>query len=181
MPNIFYAADLHFGHKNILRLCSRPFSSVEEMDDAIVARWNAKVKPDDIAYIVGDVSMKNAKYAVQRLQSMNGEKHLIIGNHDRHLLKSEEFRACFVERTNYAYIRDNGREVVLCHYPFAEWDGMYHGTYHVYGHIHNSKNDTYRVMRDKERAYNAGVDITDFEPCTLDELMTKNSKFRKDG
>lgn len=72
MPSAWFAADFHFGHANIIRFCSRPFSTVREMDQAILDRLNASVKTNDILYFLGDFCMGNplshtvAGYAVRR-------------------------------------------------------------------------------------------------------------------
>lgn len=39
MTNTFLTSDLHLGHKNIIRYCSRPFSSLKEMDDTKKLRY----------------------------------------------------------------------------------------------------------------------------------------------
>jgi calcineurin-like phosphoesterase family protein len=51
MPNTWFTADFHFGHNNIIRYCNRPFRSVEEMDQTILERLNASVKPNDTLYL----------------------------------------------------------------------------------------------------------------------------------
>lgn len=56
MAKYFFTSDFHFGHKNIIRYDNRPFLSVEEMDAEIVRRWNAKVSPDDIVYILATLA-----------------------------------------------------------------------------------------------------------------------------
>ena len=53
MPNTWFTADFHFGHANIIRYCSRPFEIVEEMDQAILERLNASVKPNDVLLFLG--------------------------------------------------------------------------------------------------------------------------------
>ena len=53
---VFYIADLHFGHKNIIRYDNRPFKTVEEMDRALIERWNKAVSKNDTVFILGDIS-----------------------------------------------------------------------------------------------------------------------------
>lgn len=173
---IYYIADMHFGHANIIRHCGRPFDSVEEMDEAIIHNWNARVNANDDVYIVGDFSYIS-KDAAEVAKRLKGRKTLIVGNHDLKNLKNSDFCACFERIEKLLRIRDNGRDVVLCHYPIVEWDGYFRGAYHVYGHIHNARNNAFIVMRELDRAYNAGVDITGFRPVTLDELGEINRRF----
>ena len=77
------------------------------------------------------------------------------------------------------HIKDGNRNVILCHFPIAEWNAMKRGSYHVYGHIHGREDDTYFFMKGRERALNAGCMINDYEPVTLDELIVNNEKYRK--
>ena len=77
----YFTSDQHFGHFNIIRLCGRPFETVEEMDEALLSKWNAKVKADDTVYILGDLFFRAAKVE-PILKALNGRKHLIVGNHD---------------------------------------------------------------------------------------------------
>ena len=78
---IYFTADTHFGHENVIRFCDRPFSSANEMDEAMIANWNARVKGDDTVYVLGDMFFRstNAETILQRLK---GKKRLIVGNHD---------------------------------------------------------------------------------------------------
>lgn len=52
---IYFTADTHFGHENVIRFCDRPFSSANEMDEAMIANWNARVRGNDTVYILGDM------------------------------------------------------------------------------------------------------------------------------
>ena len=60
---VYFTSDLHLGHKNILRLCDRPFASIEEMDEVLMDNWNRKIHRDDTVYIMGDLMFRNEKPA----------------------------------------------------------------------------------------------------------------------
>ena len=173
---IFYTADLHLGHENIISYCNRPFSSVGEMNETIVSYWNAVVRPEDEVYILGDVLFKINSTSPLYLDRMNGKKHLIIGNHDKRNLKIDRFRALFDSIDNYLELTGDGRRVILFHYPIVEWDGYYRGYYHLYGHIHNNDNEANRIMQAVPNAFNAGVDLNDFTPQTLTQLICRNKE-----
>lgn len=171
---IYYTADLHLGHEAIIRYCGRPFETVEEMGEAIVSNWNAVVGKTDDVYVVGDVLFKLKMDSPLYLDCMNGTKHLITGNHDRRNLKKERFVSLFATIDDYLLLDDEGRKVVLSHYPIVEWDGYFRGSYHIYGHIHNSNNFANQVMSKLPNAFNAGVDVNDFTPQTLSQLIARN-------
>lgn len=84
---IYFTSDQHFGHSNILKHTGRPFSSIEEMDAALIRNWNAKVHRNDIVYILGDLFFRNSTPAEEYLHQLKGVKHLIIGNHDKDWMK----------------------------------------------------------------------------------------------
>lgn len=170
---IFYIADTHFGHCNILWLSNRPFNTIEQMNNKIIDNWNKKVTDNDDVYILGDFSYKGNN-PIDILKKLKGKKHLIVGNHDSKLLKNIDFRNQFVEITNMKTVNDNGIHIVCCHYPMVEWDGYYRGTLHFYGHIHNNiGNETFKYISNVKNAYNVGVDIIGFEPRTLREIVNK--------
>ena len=169
----YYIADPHFFHGNIIRLCGRPFADVAGMNKAIMDNWNRTVKEDDTIYILGDFSHKASEKDVKALLGcLKGKKVLITGNHDRVITGSRDLMSEFVKVTAYLKVRDGGRDIVLFHYPIAEWDGFYRGAYHFYGHIHNNDNDACRLMKDVPRAYNVGAELIGFCPRTADEIIT---------
>lgn len=132
----FYISDWHYGHKNILAYDNRPFKTIEEMNKALVDRWNEAVSPGDRVFVLGDMFWCNEDCAVPILQSLNGEKVLILGNHDTH--KKQAFHSQFSHITEYLEVKDAGKAVVLCHYPIPCFKNYFHGWYHLYGHVHNS-------------------------------------------
>ena len=174
---IYYIADLHFGHANVIRFDNRPFTDVHEMDRYMIDVWNLRVKDEDQVYIVGDVYLNNSLHIEKYLQQLKGHKHLIKGNHDGKLLMNQKAMEYFESVNDILQISDGGRRVCLCHYPMAEWPGYYKDGWHIYGHIHNNKNHAFYIMKDKERALNAAVAINNYMPVTLDELIVNNASF----
>lgn len=176
----YYIADTHFGHANILRHSKRPFGSVEEMDEAVVKNWRNRVNEEDRVYIVGDLFFRH-KDPEAVLDLLPGRKVLIEGNHDRTWLRKINGEKYFEDVQLMAEIKDEGRRVILCHYPLMTWFEFGKGTYHVYGHIHDNVDLPYwPLLAQMEKALNAGVDINHFCPVTLDELIENNRTFRHD-
>ena len=175
----YYISDLHLGHANIIRLCNRPFTDVHQMDEALIDNWNSVVKPNDEVYILGDLVFKATKNPVEYFKRLNGKKYLIKGNHDD---INADWYPYFEWIKPYEKIHDNGKTLILCHYPMVEWDGYFKGSIHLYGHIHNSvENQAYKIMRNIDNAYNVGADITGFIPRTLDDIIECNKKFNKEN
>lgn len=101
---------------------------------------------------------------------LNGSKVLIKGNHDDKNLKcSTRLRRAFLDIRTYDEIRDGDKIVVLFHYPIDQWDGYYRGYVHVNGHTHGDS--TLKVIPGR---YEACVEVTDYTPLTLKELMKNN-------
>ncbi len=132
----FYISDWHYGHKNILAYDNRPFKTIEEMNNTLVDRWNETVSSGDRVFVLGDMFWCNEDFAAPILQSLNGEKVLVLGNHDTY--KKQAFRSQFSRITEYLEVKDGGKNVVLCHYPIPCFKNHFHGWYHLYGHVHNS-------------------------------------------
>lgn len=174
-----YIADQHFGHEKSIEYNNRPFNNVEEMDSEMIHRWNDAVCKQDHVYIGGDFCYRNEKPAYWYLEQLKGHLHLIIGNHDAKLLKDERAMRRFITVEKMQHISDNKKQICMCHFPIAEWNGYYKGHWHVHGHIHNRIDITAKFMSQFDRALNAGADITDYAPCTFDDLIEYNMKYRK--
>ena len=170
---IYYISDTHFGHEKIIKLCNRPYQNIQEMNEDIIKKWNNKVKPEDDVYFLGDFAYKISSInAIEILKRLNGKKHFIKGNHDKESFLSTIKEKGLIEEVNiYQEINDNDRRVILFHYPIEDWNGQYHGSYHLFGHIHNS-NNYYKTI---ENRFNVSIESINYEPKTLDELI-KNFK-----
>lgn len=183
----YYISDLHFGHKNCLDYDNRKFKDIETHDQFIMDKWNETVNIDDDVYILGDVSWHNVTKTIDILSNLNGNKHLIVGNHDKKFLKNRDFREQFVEIEPYKEIsldRD-GKGIVLCHYPIPCFNHHYYGWYHLYGHVHNSfewkmmEHDKYLMSELYNvpcHMYNVGAMLwyMNYTPKTLDQIITSS-------
>lgn len=170
---IYYIADNHFGHGKVIQYCDRNFKDVIEMNDYMLECWNSTVRKDDDVYIIGDLAFRKDTLE-EYIMKLNGKKHLIIGNHDNVFLKrasDDILNKCFVEITQYKEIDDNGRLVVLFHYPIMDWNKKHYGSYHIHGHIHNRENEVQEYSRNTNNMFNVGVDVIGYKPLALDELI----------
>ena len=176
---IYFTADQHFGHANVINHCNRPFSSVEEMDKALIINWNSVVDPDDDIFILGDFTMRHVADANKYLSQLNGRKFFIKGNHDK-FLKGDSFKPY---EYHFEWIKDyhvhfiDKRRFVLFHFPIAEWDQYFRKSIHLYGHIHNSETSYDRLLfSDNDLAFNVGVDVNNYFPVSVNEILARAKK-----
>lgn len=180
----FFIGDLHFSHDNTLAYDRRPFLTTEAHDKALIERWNNTVNISDHTYIMGDLSYANVTKTIDIMSQLNGDKTLVVGNHDQRFLKNRDFRSLFREITYYKEVDlSDGQKLILCHYPIIAFNGQFRQAIHLYAHVHNSPQyvmvDNVRKLTEKERGkgtcrmYNTGamLDYMDFTPRTLDEIL----------
>lgn len=169
MGNIFFTSDHHFGHANIIRFCNRPFDTVEEMDREMIRRWNEKIQPHDTVYHLGDFALNGAEAFTQIAEQLNGTIHLIAGNHEASALNNRK-RFAWIKDYYELKVKDadcpNGvQRIVLLHYAMRTWRGAHHGTWHLYGHSHNTLADWEDAL-----SFDVGVDCHDFYPLSYEEV-----------
>lgn len=155
---VFFTSDTHFGHAGALGRFARPFASVAGMDAAMAARWNAAVGADDDVWHLGDFALgRTAEAMAALLRRLNGRKHLVAGNNDGPATRA---LAEWASVQDYAEIAADGVRLVLCHYAFRTWNGMYKGAWNLHGHSHGQLG---RMARQAD----VGVDVWDFRPVTF--------------
>lgn len=181
---VFFTSDTHFNHKNIIGSCHRPFSSVEEMNKAIIDNWNEKVPTDALVFHLGDFAWgSNMKLYEDLIGSLNGRIILVKGNHDEKNLPKNTARLLelFEGITNQIYCLIEGRYVYMNHYPFLCYGGVYREdndkVYQLFGHCHYGKIQT---GLDMPRAkfllptqYDVGIDNNDYTPISWNEVDEK--------
>jgi calcineurin-like phosphoesterase family protein len=177
MKNIFFVSDTHFGHANCLKFTRkdgsplRVFSSVEEMDETMITRWNSVVKPNDRIYHCGDVVIRK-EFLESVMPRLNGKKVLLMGNHD--IYGHEEYLKYFEDIRAYKVMPEHG--LIASHIPV--YKDMLHGTitHNIHGHLHANlvmENDTV-----DKRYINVSVENINYTPIILEEILKiKNEQF----
>lgn len=190
MANL-YIADLHLGHTNVIKIDNRPFADVEEMNQKLIENWNNKVHSDDQVFILGDFCWGKEDERVYFLEQMKGVKTLIKGNHDLKQYGSN-LKRHFQDIKDYKEIRDNGRGVILCHYPIPFHKMAYNpDIYMLYGHVHTTREyDAMRMIRKwaqtscnnrgdcRGNFINVGCMLPwmNYTPRTLDEIIASETE-----
>lgn len=136
MEQIHFVADLHHGHPKIVDICNRPISREEHDEWLLREVFNKYVQKKHEVYILGDVSLARKPDAQKWVARMNGNKHLITGNHDRSVDKLGNWTE-ITQIKDFTFSRYGlNIHIVLCHFPLASWNRKIHGAWHLYGHVH---------------------------------------------
>ena len=174
----YYIADNHFGHENIIRMCGRPYDSVDAMNEAMIEAWNRRVTGNDTVFILGDLFFR-CPDPESILRRLRGKKRLIVGNHDSSWMTKVDLDRYFVSVDSFLEITDGVRAITLCHYPLLTWKHKLR-SFMIHGHIHNdTTQDYFPLIAARERVLNAGVDINGFCPVTFGELVANNAAFKE--
>lgn len=175
-------SDLHFGHENILKFCDRPFSSVEEMNEALIKKFNNKVSQLDTTFFLGDMFFCNVNTARDILSRMHGTKILIRGNHD--LSPNLMYKIGFDAVLESARIKVGRSHIMLSHFPYRRqpWNHLWlrltnpkyrhklnfkkledQGLWLCHGHTHSKE-------QVKGRMIHVGVDAWNYEPVPITKI-----------
>ncbi|HEY0084717.1 MAG TPA: metallophosphoesterase family protein [Allosphingosinicella sp.] len=156
----FFTGDSHFGDHRTLNIWKRPFASTAAMDETLVAAWNAAVAAEDEVWHLGDVARKPAEVPAL-LARLHGTKHLIRGNNDPPATLAAPGWASVHD---YIELEQDGRKLILCHYPFRSWNGQHRGALNLHGHSHGR-------LKPIPRQHDVGVDARQWRPVTLAEIL----------
>jgi calcineurin-like phosphoesterase family protein len=180
MNRNFFIADTHFNHINVLKYTSRSFSCIEEMNESIIQNWNKEVRPEDNVFHLGDFGFHHPdeKYhPTNILKRLHGNKHLILGNHDKQPCKGwssiNQYLKINIQNQNQNQL------IVLLHYPMESWEQKHHDVWHFHGHCHGTLPDNPKILR-----IDVGLDaacLPKFAPISFEEiceLMKKKDYIR---
>lgn len=169
---MWFTSDLHFFHRNVIKYDNRPFEDVAEMNAELIKRWNAKVKPGAVIYVLGDFSFGNREATRGIIERLNGQKIIVRGNHDPSARKLIELGFHDVLENEPLKITKDIK-VLLSHFPYASsGDSRYPhkriitspNAFLLHGHVHTA-------WHTKDRMINVGCMHYDYAPVHLTEIV----------
>ena len=193
MESIWFTADLHSGHPKIVEICNRPVylpkdqiayldtyvdeklqnTEYKRLLNPLHDQWLVKevfnkwVKKKDIVFILGDLSMAKKIDAEKFIDKLNGNKFLILGNHDKNIHNSTRFsQITQIKDFTFSWKNPNiNIHIVLCHYPLASWNRKPYGSWNLYGHVHGR-------YKNAGLSLDVGIDNTEigWKPINLYEV-----------
>ena len=174
---LFFTADTHFGYSTIIQYCSRPFRDVEEMNSELIRLWNETVPDDGIVFHLGDFGRGSANAIARIVSQLNGEVHLIAGNHDASRVSPRALPG-FASIREQRLIDVDGQKIYLNHFPFLCYGGAYSNVWQLFGHVHsrpisNSDLDTPRLHMLFPSQYDVGVDNNGYRPVSFAQVKAK--------
>lgn len=170
---IFFTSDHHFNHRNIIKYCSRPFETVEEMNTQLIRNWNEKVTLKDTVYHLGDFTL--GRNAEDYFSQLNGTIKIlgIPWHHDKRWLaklktyySKDGIPVEILMPMEVLKVEETNNIIVLSHYPIAEWERKHYGAYHVHGHSHSKY-----IYPSGTLALDVGIDNCNYYPISLSELI----------
>jgi len=170
---VFISSDPHYGHKNIITFCKRPFADLKEMHKTLIDNWNSVVADGDIVYLLGDINWSKSSHELNRiLRQLKGQIGIIPGNHDAtQALRALPSHCVLLSDIVHLWAKINeiSYSAVLSHYPLVTWMGRERGVINLHGHIHSSpyEHDGYDATFSSPQHYDIGVDNNNFTPIEL--------------
>ena len=138
---LFFSSDNHFCHRKIIQYSNRPFSSSEEMDEQMIQKWNESVSADSTIFCLGDFCFGNIERVEYILTKLNGNIHMITGNHDKNIITNKRRlleNGLLKEITPYKEIYVNDNFLCLFHYAARTWNKSHYGSWYLFGHTHGT-------------------------------------------
>ena len=152
---IYFTADQHYSHRKIIEYCNRPFTSIKEMDETLIANHNEIVKSDDTVIHAGDFTLAKKHIAQNYISRLSGRHIFIGGSHDYWLGKKHPLQ--ILELTV------EKQHIVACHYCLRTWARSHFNSWHVYGHSHGN-------LQPIGKSWDVGVDNNNFYPVSFERL-----------
>ena len=187
MQDIFFTADTHFGHTNVIKHCDRTWTDIKEHDEGLIKLWNEQVPKKALVYHLGDFAMFGKQedgtprmklYRRTRMR-LNGKVILVSGNHDQ---MDQSTLSCFSEVHKLLDRKINQYHFTLCHYPLLSWNRSVHNHKHpndlkkcsimLHGHCHN------RLFRDNPYRIDVGVDGNNLHLWHFDDIIKNIEEFK---
>jgi calcineurin-like phosphoesterase family protein len=197
--NIYFTSDWHLGHANCIKFDSRPFKDIDHMHRVLINNYNATIRDQDICYFLGDMGMGKHEHIKNVVSQLNGNKILILGNHDKGVqsMYHAGFNAVMYGATLYIA----HEKVTLSHCPLygvyredtsgmrgivepLNWHGENkqdkyttkdEGQFHLHGHIHSPNGGKSQKILGKQ--YDVGVPANKYRPVSQSTIESWISKY----
>lgn len=194
--HLYFTSDLHFGHRNVIRFCGRPYVDEQEMGQELIKNWNEVVKKNDFIFSLGDFSWWTGRHEVKKLVSqLNGKRYFIPGNHCKEgmyeLVDDPDFHECsdvvhlFVrgQEGDPRFADQKVYEIILSHYPLICWSHSdAHNCFQFFGHIHSRKGQPMtefgrRLNLQPGKQLDVGTDRHDYKPIELFDAIKEAERY----
>lgn len=176
---VWFTSDLHFWHKNICKYCNRPYETIEEMNEAIIANWNSVVKEDDVVFVLGDLGFCGIEKLRHLMSQLKGKIFLIQGNHDSDKvvdkLYEEGLIKDYFKLLEVTIINDEecpNQQLTLCHFPMIDWYNKEKGAWMIHGHQHQLP----ETPSCSPKHYDVGLDKNGMTPISFEQLKINITK-----
>lgn len=187
MKNIWFSADLHLGHFNLVKYdySQRPFKSIEEMDDTLISNWNKMVRPDDTIYFLGDFALASKTKTLEYRKRLNGKISVVEGNHDKSARQIKETFESYQKylKTNIDW-KGEKYTFILSHYLILNFEKAWYSSINLGAHSHGGMNDWLNKHLPNSRILDIGIDSVakilskdgirkpeDYRPISIDEVL----------
>jgi calcineurin-like phosphoesterase family protein len=184
----FIISDTHFFHGNIIDYCDRPFTCWEQMNTAMIERWNEVVSADDDVYHLGDFAMAGTNRICEVRHQLNGTIHLVLGNHDRshNVMSRAGFSVMHYRYGEFVVAGIDGSMFLMSHRPrdlptWYENDGQIR----LCGHVHNNSPKFIESVEEKDKtqrhvkALNVSCEYWDYKPTPVEQVVEEYKKHVK--
>lgn len=186
--NLFFTSDLHFGHRNVLKFCNRPWEDEKQMSQGLIDNWNSAVTNNDIVFVLGDTFWFNDSRSIKKvLSQLNGKEiYILPGNHcdfdayhrvdDPRIHLCQDIVCLWLTSADFdrRHWHRKTMEIWMQHFPMSTWPHRENGAFHFFGHIHSQPGKTEGVDQDLALHWNqsdVGCDFWDWKPVCFERLL----------
>jgi calcineurin-like phosphoesterase family protein len=163
----FVTSDQHLGHYKIIEYCSRPFETLDEMNETLIQNWNNTIRNSDKVYFLGDLAFGKAHTTDYWLDQLNGEILFFRGNHDT---------SPNIDFFTSGKVTLGGVNFYLVHDPLAVdygWKGWI-----LHGHHHNNHPYDYPYIHSENKTINVSVELTEYKPVNVSTILSDISSHK---
>lgn len=163
MAKIWFTSDTHFSHERILKY--RKIDTLDNMNNIIIKNWNSNIQPKDTVYFLGDFCFDN-KITYDLLDRLNGNIHIIQGNHDKNFIKQlkKNIHPKIKSVNRILDIKIDKIKITLCHFQMYNFNCSHYNAWHLYGHNHKTDNPNFG------KCLNVGTDLHNLTPIEWQDV-----------